>query len=184
MKRGETAAYDELVRRYQRLAFRVAYVITGDAAEAEDVTQTAFVNAYLALPRFRAGAPFRPWLLRIVANEARNRGLAAARRRRFALTLANDRGDGEATADPPEAAVLAAEQRAWLLAHLNRLREEDRTILTLRFLLDLPEAEIAATLGCRRGTVKSRLHRALRRLRTQIAADDAEQPLHHFGGDA
>jgi RNA polymerase sigma factor (sigma-70 family) len=143
------------------------------------------------LPRFRVGAPFRPWLLRIVANEAKNRGLAAARRRRFALTLAADHGPQERTAEPPESAVVAAEERAWLVAHLNRLREEDRTILTLRFILDLPEAEIAATLGCRRGTVKSRLHRALGRLRAQIMAEvevDATPPLPHrpprFGGDA
>jgi RNA polymerase sigma factor (sigma-70 family) len=176
-KSGETAAYEQLVRCYQRLAFRVAYVITGDADEAEDVAQTAFVNAYLALPRFRPGAPFRPWLLRIVANEARNRGLAAARRRRFVLALGAD--EAARTADPPDTAVVAAEERAWLLAHLDRLREEDRTILTLRYILELPEAEIAAALGCRRGTVKSRLHRALGRLRTQVLAE-----AHPTRGDA
>lgn len=121
------------------------------------------------MPRFHDGAPFRPWLLRIVANEAKNRGLAAGRRRRFALSLAST--GAERTADPPDTAVIAAEERAWLLAHLNRLREEDRTILTLRYILELPEAEIAATLGVRRGTVKSRLHRALGRLRSQVRAD-------------
>ena len=75
--------------------------------------------------------------------------------------------------------MVAAEERAWLLAHLDRLREEDRTILTLRYILELPEAEIAAALGCRRGTVKSRLHRALGRLRTQVLAE-----AHPTRGDA
>jgi len=127
------------------------------------------------LPRFHDGAPFRPWLLRIVANEAKNRGLAAGRQRRFALALAST--GAQQTADPPETALIAAEERAWLLAHLNRLREEDRTILTLRYILELPEAEIAATLGVRRGTVKSRLHRALGRLRTQVGdRADAHPP--------
>ncbi len=167
------AAYEELVRRYQRLAFRVAYVISGDTDEAEDVAQTAFVNAWLALSRFRAGAPFRPWLLRIVANEAKNRGMAAARRRRFALALATDEAHRPLAADPPDAALVTAERSEWLVDHLNRLRDADRTVLTLRYVLDLPEAEIAAALGCRRGTVKSRLHRALGRLRAQIATDQA-----------
>ena len=173
-KSGDVSAYEELVRRYQRLAFRVACVVAGDAEEAEDVAQVAFVNAWSALPRFRTGAPFQPWLLRIVANEAKNRGIAAGRRRRFALSLAVDEERRSAVADPPDEAVVAAERSAWLVAQLNRLRETDRTVLTLRYVLDLSEAEIAATLGCRRGTVKSRLHRALDRLRAQIATEEAE----------
>ena len=72
-QRGETAAYEEIVQRYQQVAFRTAYVITGSAAEAEDATQDGFVKAYRALATFRPGAEPRPWLLRIVANEARNR---------------------------------------------------------------------------------------------------------------
>ena len=73
-------AYAALVRRYQDLAFRTALVILRDPADAEDAAQSAFMKAWLALDRFRAGAPFRPWLLRIVANEARNLRLAQARR--------------------------------------------------------------------------------------------------------
>ena len=74
---GDIGAYEELVRQHQDLAYRTAYLITGGAAEAEDAAQEAFVKAYYALGRFRAGAPFRPWLLRIVVNEARNRRKAA-----------------------------------------------------------------------------------------------------------
>ena len=77
---GDVNAYESLVQQYQQLAYRVAYQVTGDAADAEDAAQEAFVNAYYALGRFRAGAPFKPWLCRIVANEARNRRMAAHRR--------------------------------------------------------------------------------------------------------
>ena len=75
--RGDDVAFEELVRRYQELAFRTAYLITGDASQAEDAAQTGFIKAYRALGRFRVGEPFRPWLLTIVANEARNQRGAA-----------------------------------------------------------------------------------------------------------
>ena len=68
------------MRAHQEVAFRSAYLITGDASETEDASQEAFVKAYRALRRFRPDAPFRPWLLTIVANEARNRRKAASRR--------------------------------------------------------------------------------------------------------
>src|SRR5918995_4283341 len=79
-RRGDHDAYEALVREHEQAAFRVAYVIVGSAADAEDVAQEAFVKAYRALGRFRSGAPFRPWLLRIVGNEARNHRRAAGRR--------------------------------------------------------------------------------------------------------
>ena len=84
-KRGERDAYEEIVRRHQQIAFRTAWVITGSAADAEEAAQDAFVKAYRALGRFREGAPLRPWLLTIVANEARNRVRAAGRRERLVL---------------------------------------------------------------------------------------------------
>jgi RNA polymerase sigma-70 factor (ECF subfamily) len=74
-KDGDVRAYGELVERYREVAFRTAYLIARNAADAEDAAQEAFVKAYYALGRFRAGEPFRPWLLRIAANEARNRAL-------------------------------------------------------------------------------------------------------------
>lgn len=168
--RGDTSAYEALVRREQEIAFRTAFVITGTAAEAEDAAQEAFVKAYFALPRFRPGAPFRPWLLRIVANEARNRRTAAGRRAGLALRAAGtavERPDGES----PEEMALAAEQRSELLAAVNRLRPEERLAVTARYFLQLSEEETAAVIGCPRGTVKSRLSRGLRRLRTMLSAD-------------
>src|SRR6266581_8760396 len=86
--RGDSAAYEEIVHRYQQLAFRTAYVITGSAADAEDAAQEGFVKAYRALATFRAGSEPRPWLLRIVANEARNRARSAGRRHQLELRLA------------------------------------------------------------------------------------------------
>jgi RNA polymerase sigma factor (sigma-70 family) len=159
--------YDQLVREHQGIAFRTAYVITGSAADAEEVVQDAFVKAYQARGRFRSGAPFRPWLLAIVANEARNRRRATGRRARLSLQLAEERPSGGA-APSPEVALLAREERAELLAAVDRLGEDQRAAIACRYFLDLSEAETAAVLGCRPGTVKSRLSRALARLEEEL----------------
>jgi RNA polymerase sigma factor (sigma-70 family) len=164
---GDARAYEVLVRNYQDLAFRTAYVIAGGSADAEDAAQEGFVKAWYALPRFRAGAPFRPWLLAIVANEARNRRRSGRRQDDLALRVAEDRPSGDA-APSPEAAALATEQRSLLLAAVGRLAESDRQVIACRYFLELSEAEMAAALGCRRGTVKSRLSRALDRLRAAM----------------
>ena len=87
-QRGDVAAYEEIVHRYQQVAFRTAYVITGSAADAEDAAQEGFVKAYRALATFRPDAEPRPWLLRIVANEARNRVRSTGRRQALELRLA------------------------------------------------------------------------------------------------
>ena len=160
-------SYDQLVREHQGIAFRTAYVITGSAADAEEVVQDAFVKAYRARGRFRSGAPFRPWLLAIVANEARNRRRATGRRARLPLQLAEERPSGGA-APSPEVALLAREERAELLAAVDRLGEEQRAAIACRYFLGLSEAETAAVLGCRPGTVKSRLSRALARLEEEL----------------
>ena len=169
-RNGDVNAYETLVQHYQELAFRVAYQVTGDAADAEDAAQEAFVNAYYALGRFRPGAPFRPWLLRIVANEARNRRMAAHRRTVLAQRAQVAQTSGEA-APSPEAAAEADEFRATLVASLRRLRDDDRLILAYRLFFDLSEAEMAQALKCPKGTVKSRLSRALGRLRAVLPAD-------------
>lgn len=158
------AAYETLVRRYQALAVRAAYLVAG-RAEAEDAAQEAFVKAYRALPRFRPGAPFRPWLLRIVTNEARNRARSA--RRREALALRASAVSGGA-APSPEAAAEEVEDRRELLESVERLPELDREVIAYRYFLDLTEAEMAEALGIPAGTVKSRLSRAMTRLRTEM----------------
>jgi RNA polymerase sigma factor (sigma-70 family) len=163
-RNGDQDAYAELVTRYQAIAARTAYVITGTVADAEDVAQDAFVKAYYALDRFREGAPFRPWLLRIVANEAINRRKAAGRRPTVGLSVVEDRASGD-TALSPEASALARERRDIVLDALRQMREEDRLVIAYRYFFDLSEAEMAEALGVARGTVKSRLSRAIARLR-------------------
>jgi RNA polymerase sigma factor (sigma-70 family) len=161
-QRGDARAYEELVRPHQEIAFRVAYVITRNAADAEDATQDGLVKAWRALGRFRASEPMRPWLLQIVANEARNRRRSAGRREQLALRAANVSGEA---APSPEDATLDADERARLLAALEQLPADAREVLACRYLLQLSEEETAAALDVARGTVKSRSARALERLR-------------------
>ena len=169
-RNGDVNAYEALVQQYQQLAYRVAYQVTGDAADAEDAAQEAFVNAYYALGRFRPGAPFKPWLCRIVANEARNRRVAAHRRTALAERAQRAQASGEA-APSPEAAAEADEFRATLVNTLGLLRDDDRLILSYRLFFDFSEADMAEALKVPKGTVKSRLSRALARLRTALPAD-------------
>ena len=155
-----------VARRDQDVALRTAYLVCPET-DADDAVQEAFLKAYAALSRFRDGAPFRPWLLRIVANEARNRRRSAGRRVGLAQRAAEAVGP---TVEPsPETDYLASEQRAALFAAINRLRDEDREVIGARYLLDLSEAETAEALGIPRGTVKSRTSRALVRLREVLA---------------
>ena len=163
--RGDPAAFEELVLAHQSLAFRTAFMITRDAADAEEAAQDGFVKAHRALGRFRRGDPFRPWLLAIVANEARNRRRTRGRRAALALRAA---AEPAAPHDDPEEAALATERRQRLLAAVERLRDGDRDVLACRYFLELSEGETAAALGIARGTVKSRTHRALSRLQGEL----------------
>jgi len=155
---------------HQAIAFRTAYLVVGSAEDAEEVAADAFLKAYRALGRFRRGKPFRPWLLTIVANEARNRRRGTARRQALALRVADQGRPGDA-APSPEAATIGAERRGRLLDALDRLPHDQRLAVECRFFLELDEAETAAVLGVRRGTVKSRLSRALDRLRQEVPDD-------------
>ena len=163
-QRGDSRAFDELVRAHQEIAFRIAYLITGGAADAEDAAQDGFLKAWRALGRFRADAPLRPWLLSIVANEARNRRRSAGRRAQLALRAEREGSSGD-TALSPEAELVAGDERRRLLAALDGLPDDARVVLGCRYLLGLSENETAAALDLRRGTVKSRTARALERLR-------------------
>ena len=170
-KRGDDRAYEVLVQEHQAIAFRTAFLITGSAEDAEDAAQDGFVKAYRALGRFRTGAPFRPWLLRIVANEARNRRRSTGRRAALALRAAGEDASGDA-APSPEAQTVAEERRSMLLMAVNGMDEKDRLVIACRYFLDLGEEETAAALGWRRGTVKSRLSRALERLRRELGEEE------------
>ena len=169
-RRGDLAAWETIVRAYQGIAFRTAYLLGGSAADAEEAVQDGFVKAYRALGRFRRGAPLKPWLLRIVANEARNRRRSAARRERLSLRAVAEARPGDAVPSP-EAALLSRESQGQLLAAVERLSDEHREAIACRYFLDLSEEETAAALRVRRGTVKSRLSRALERLREELEGE-------------
>jgi RNA polymerase sigma-70 factor (ECF subfamily) len=183
VRRGDRGAYAELVRRHAPVAMRTAALL-GAGGEVEDVVQEAFVKAYAALDRFRPGAPFRPWLLRIVANETRNLHRASGRR------AARERRSWELAerllltpAEDPAEVVLSLERRETLVRALATLSPAHRQVVTCRYLLDLDEVESAAVLGWPRGTVKSRLHRALARLREALDADPQRAPAREAAHD-
>jgi RNA polymerase sigma factor (sigma-70 family) len=168
------------VRRHAPAAVRTATFL-GAGADAEDVVQEAFVKAYRALDRYREGSAFRPWLLRIVANETRNLHRSAGRRAarearawdQVAPLLAAHPGGaaaGSSGRDDTAEALERSERRAELVAALGRLATPYREVVTCRYLLELDEDETAAVLGRPRGTVKSRLHRALRALEADLRA--------------
>lgn len=163
---GDAQAFAALLREHEHVAFRVACAITGSAADAEEACQDAFVKCWHALPRFRDGAPFRPWLLTVVGNEARTRRRAAGRRAAWTLRLAAE--PQPVPPAGPEAAVLVAERSRELTAALDDLPAVHREVLLLRHVLGLSEAETAAVLDCRPGTVKSRSARALDALREVV----------------
>ncbi|MER7566286.1 RNA polymerase sigma factor [Streptomyces sp. NPDC048523] len=165
VRAGDPEAYAELVRAHTGLAMRAATAL-GAGADAEDVVQQAFVKAYCSLGRFREGSAFKPWFMSIVANETRNTVRTAARQRTL---VGREAAFAEAeplipeSADPAVAAV-EIERRAALESALERLSEEHRLVVTYRYLLEMDESETAQALGWPRGTVKSRLNRALRKL--------------------
>jgi len=166
-REGDAAAYGQLVERHQEVAFRIAYLITRSALDAEDATQAGFLKAYAALGRFRTGAPLRPWLLRIVANEARNRRRHERRQARL-LPRARTAEPEQRTEPSAEEIVLADETHRHVADALWRLRDQERLAIFTRFFLDLSEAEAALMLGCPAGTVKSRLSRGLAHLRAEL----------------
>jgi RNA polymerase sigma-70 factor (ECF subfamily) len=175
--RGEHEAYGELVRRYSAIAHRAAVLIAG-SADSEDAVQEAFVRAFYALPKFRRGEAFKPWLLAIVTNCARNRVRSQVRRTHLnhRLVRAQPAATSLALSAPSaETAALSADERSRLIAAVASLPERSRLVITCRYLLELSEAETVAVLGWPAGTVKSRLSRALDRLREEL--DESDRPL-------
>ena len=158
---GDLYAYEDLVRRYQALGYRAAATIVG-ATDAEDVAQEAFVKAFHALGSFRPGAAFRPWLLTIVANEARNKRRSVGR---YLAAVRRAAGQRLPEAPPADDRLVRLERRETLLAAVRSLPENERVAVHCRYLLELTEAETAALLGVPAGTVKSRLARGIARLR-------------------
>jgi RNA polymerase sigma-70 factor (ECF subfamily) len=152
-QRGSEAAVAELYSAHWGRAFRAAYFIVGDAASAEDVAQDAFLAAIDALDRFDRRRPFGPWLHRIVANRALDHARREALRRRVAEAAAEPRPDP----GPPAGSEVGDE----LMDALRELPPEQRAAVVLRYLLEYTPGEIGRMLELPRGTVNSRLRRAL-----------------------
>jgi RNA polymerase sigma-70 factor (ECF subfamily) len=169
-QRGSEEALASLVRRTWPLAHRAAYLILGDAAAAEDVAQEALVAAIRALDRFDRRRPFGPWLHRIAVNRAIDHARARGARGEVPSGTAED-----AERRGPEGGVptASADPRAdGLAAALAELSPEHRAIVAMRFLLELTPGEIAAELGLPRGTVNSRIRRALDQLADRLGEGD------------
>ena len=169
---GDKVAFAELIEAHEKVALRLAWLLTGNPADAEDAVQNGLVKAFFALDRFRPEAQLRPWLLRIVANEAREGRRSKTRRARLAVRLSEQQPVGNA-APSPQAAVVAAEERDRVLTAVEQLSERDRSVIVCRYFLDLSEQETACVLSIRRGTVKSRCSRALERLRGLLEESNA-----------
>ena len=151
---GDHEAYAALVRPYERVAYRVAAAITGWNADAEEASQNGLLKAYRSLDRFTLGAAFRPWLLRIVVNEAHNIVRSTRRHERLGVRA---REQHDAAIAGPEDAVVAREEVATVLGALGQLSEDDRLVVALRYFAELPDAEAAALADTSRGTHVRRL---------------------------
>jgi RNA polymerase sigma-70 factor (ECF subfamily) len=163
VQRGSTEALEELFRREWPRAYRAAYLVVHDAAAAEDIAQEAFLAAVRAIDRFDRRRPFGPWMRRIVVNRAIDLTRARALRHEVDPAAADS---AEAPPDPP-AMPLSGD----VVAALRELSPEHRAVVALRFLFDYTPGEIARALDMPRGTVNSRLRRALDRLGEVLEAD-------------
>lgn len=164
-RHGDGAAWAVLVHAHQEPAFRLAYLFLGDADEAEDIAQETFIRAYQALERYDVERPLRPWLLSIAANLARNRRRSIGRFMKAWKKLVRE-------ADTLPSLEQNALEQHWqsraLWDAVRRLNQNDQHIIYLRYFLDMSVEETATSLEIAEGTVKSRLHRAIDRLREII----------------
>jgi RNA polymerase sigma-70 factor (ECF subfamily) len=165
---GDAAAWEPLVLAHQEAVFRLCYLLLGDPDDAEDVAQETFLRAWNHLKRFDVTRPLRPWLLSIASNLASNRRRSAGRylaalTRAFRHEPTSSAGTEEKSARDMEASDLWKAVQALSVA--------DQQIVYLRYFLELSVAETAQALDIAEGTVKSRLSRALERLRGIIQQD-------------
>ena len=162
---GDREAFGALVEQYRDNVYRLAYRMCGNAYDADEAAQEAFVAAWRALPNFRGDAKFSTWLYRLTTNAA----IDVMRREKRHQTV----GDGEMVdvaddADSPQETVERTEQQEAVQKALATLSEEYREVLLLRYMEELDYAEIAEVLQLPSGTVKSRINRAKAALKTAL----------------
>ena len=161
---GDASAWEPLVLAHQEAVFRLAYLLLGDPDDAEDTAQETFLRAWNHLGRFDPTRPLRPWLLSIAANLARNRRRSAGRYL-AALTRAFRNEPGSVSTEEKSAQDMESHD---LWKAVQNLTIPDQQIVYLRYFLNLSIAETAEVLQIAEGTVKSRLSRALEKLRAII----------------
>lgn len=182
-QRGDISGLEPLIARYQIAALRLAYLLIGERAAAEDVVQDSFLLAYQGIARFRSGSAFAPWFYRIVTNTARQRQRRASTLREVSvewLTSGDEAGgafqrtipaaprDRDPQVDPALRAE-RLEEREDVLHALAGLTQKQREAVVLRYYFGCSDQELAAILGCREGTARQRLHGGLAALRQIIA---------------
>jgi RNA polymerase sigma-70 factor (ECF subfamily) len=168
---GDQQAFGQLVTRYQRQVYNLAYRLLNNAEDAEDATQEAFLRAYAALPSFQLGRKFSSWLLTIASNLC----IDVLRRRRYVwLSLEDVSFRLASPSQGPDGAALRQERRDRVQQLLSGLPEKYRLVVILRYWYDLSYDEIAATTGLSLNTVKTRLHRARRMLARALEEEENE----------
>jgi RNA polymerase sigma-70 factor (ECF subfamily) len=169
---GDLDAFDELVRKYQSKVYTLAFRFMGNHADAGDLSQDAFIRAYQALSSFRGDASFATWLYRITANVCRDEIRKQSRYKKVSLdeVIMQPGGSGSlaATGPTPEESLEKVELKDVVQRHLNALSDEHRLILVMRDIQGMSYDEIAASLDCTLGTVKSRLNRARQTLKKRL----------------
>jgi RNA polymerase sigma-70 factor (ECF subfamily) len=166
VQRGDKAAFDLLVVKYQRKIFRLLSRLIRDAAEIEDVAQEAFVKAYRALPNFRGDSAFYTWLYRIAINTAKN--YLVSQGRRAPTSTQSDVEDAETFDDgdhlrdlnTPDSMLVTKQVGEAVNRAIDQLPEDLRTAIVLREIEGLSYEEIAESMQCPIGTVRSRIFRA------------------------
>ena len=166
VQRGDKAAFDLLVSKYQRKIFRLLSRLIRDQAEVEDVAQEAFIKAYRALPNFRGDSAFYTWLYRIAINTAKNHLVSLGRRAPTTteadIEEAETFDDGEQLRDlnTPDSMLLTKQVGEAVNRAIDQLPEDLRTAIVLREIEGLSYEEIAESMNCPIGTVRSRIFRA------------------------
>ncbi|KAB0605614.1 RNA polymerase sigma factor RpoE [Castellaniella defragrans] len=166
VRRGERHAFDLLVIKYQRKIMRLLSRMIHDPAEIEDVAQEAFIKAYRALPQFRGDSAFYTWLYRIALNTARNWQAASFRRPATVTPLENEDGetfdqiDGLSDHSTPESLMASRQVAQAVNEAIDELPDDLRLAIVLREIEGMSYEEIASTMQCPIGTVRSRIYRA------------------------
>jgi len=179
-RQGNRDAFEDLVKRYERKVFHLAYGFVQDRAAADDLAQEVFIKAYFALPKFHAKSEFGTWLYRIAVNHVKDHLRKVARKKEVSLEEIGDLPFvGADEVREREEMAVQDERKKVILRVLQALPEKYRTILTLRDVQGLSYEEVAGMLAISRGTVDSRLHRARKLLRKKMGPYLAPQGESH-----